>query len=59
MYLLVSVAFNFKAKPVVKSDIFAFKLILADKFRVSLPIRLLNILAVSDNFNLVNSAESE
>ena len=37
---------------------FAFAFILADKLSVSLPMRLLNILAVSDNFNFVTSDES-
>ena len=50
--------FALSASPDIKSDAFAFELILADKLSVSFAIRLLNILAVSDNFNLVISDES-
>ena len=50
--------FALSASPDIKSEVFAFELILADKLTVSFAIRLLNILAVSDNFNLVISDES-
>ena len=50
--------FSLLAKLFVTSELFALVLILADKLSVSLPMRLLNILAVSDNFNFVNCEES-
>ena len=50
--------FALSASPDIKSDAFAFELILADKLSVSFAILLLNILAVSDNFSLVINDES-